>query len=282
MHLSKDVDFLQRSSRSAERHANLSLFQAFCTQVRVIFALIMRETLTRYGRENIGFLWVVGEPILFCGGVAVVWTAVRPSHEHGLQMTAMVITGYIPLTMFRHALSRSTKAYEVNSSLLFHKLVTPLDIIFARTTLEVLGVLIAAIIITFGAIILGYMAPPVDWSFTYAGLFFVIFFSYGVSFIFAYLTERSDTLEKAVGVINYLSLPWTGAFVMIDWLPPQYRWILEDTSPLANAIELMRSGVFGSKVVAHYSLMYLFYTCGITFLIGLYLTLKIRPHINMS
>lgn len=282
MHSNKEANFLQHGSRSAERHANLSLFQAFCTQMRVVFALIMRETLTRYGRENIGFLWVVGEPILFCGGVAVVWTAVRPSHEHGLQMTAMVITGYIPLTMFRHALSRSTKAYEVNSSLLFHKLVTPLDIILARTTLEVLGVLIAAVIITFGAIVLGYMAPPVDWGGTYAGLFFIIFFSYGVSFIFAYLTERSDTLEKAVGVINYLSLPWTGAFVMIDWLPPQYRWILEDTSPLANAIELMRSGVFGPKVVAHYSLVYLFYTCGITFFVGLYLTLKIRPYINMS
>lgn len=283
MRSNKDAsEVVPKESRDASRYTNLTLIELFYTQIRVIFALIMRETLTRYGRENIGFLWVVGEPILFCGGVAVVWTAVRPSHEHGLQMTAMVITGYIPLTMFRHAISRSTKAYEVNSSLLYHKLVTPLDIILARTSLEVLGVLIAAILITFGAVSLGYMALPVDWGLTYAGLAFIIFFSYGISFIFAYLTERSDTLEKAVGVINYLSLPWTGAFIMIEWLPPRYRWILEDTSPLANAIELMRSGVFGSKVVAHYSLPYLFYTTFITFLVGLYLSLNIRPHINMS
>jgi hypothetical protein len=46
--------------------------------------------------RKFGFLWVIGEPILFCAGVAIVWTAIRPAREHGLAMTAMVVTGYIP------------------------------------------------------------------------------------------------------------------------------------------------------------------------------------------
>ncbi|MGI4747326.1 MAG: hypothetical protein ACRYFY_14990 [Janthinobacterium lividum] len=50
-----------------------------------------RELHTRYGRETIGFLWIIGEPILFCGGVTILWTAMRPTHEHGLPMTAIDI-----------------------------------------------------------------------------------------------------------------------------------------------------------------------------------------------
>ena len=51
----------------------MSIAAAFRLQLTVIWALILRELHTRYGRENIGFLWVVGEPILFCGGVAIAW-----------------------------------------------------------------------------------------------------------------------------------------------------------------------------------------------------------------
>lgn len=34
------------------------LLRSFQIQLRVVGALLMREILTRYGRHNIGFLWV--------------------------------------------------------------------------------------------------------------------------------------------------------------------------------------------------------------------------------
>ncbi|WP_081847711.1 ABC transporter permease [Parasaccharibacter apium] len=269
------------SRRSASRHRSPSLFQAFITQWRVIHALIMREIHTRYGRENIGFLWVIGEPILFCAGVAIVWTAIRPSHEHGLQMTAMVVTGYVPLTMWRHAVQRATKAYAVNSSLLFHQLVTPLDIILARTTLEVLGTILAGVLVLFGSIFLGYMQSPVNWAQVYLGVGFVVYFCYGFSLIVAALTERSDLLEKAMSILSYLSLPLSGAFTMTEWLPARYRFFLE-YSPLANGIEMIRAGEFGIGVVPHYSVVFLIFSCTFQMIIGIYLSLKIRPHIELA
>lgn len=280
MHSNKDVkNTLHR--RSAARHRAPTLLQAFATQWRVIHALIMREIHTRYGRENIGFLWVVGEPILFCAGVAIVWTAIRPSHEHGLQMTAMVVTGYVPLTMWRHTMQRATKAYEVNSSLLFHQLVTPLDIIIARTTLEIVGTLLAGALVLAGAVSLGYMSLPYSWALVYGGLGFIIFFCCGFALIVAALTERSDLLEKAMGILSYLALPFSGSFVMTNWLPARYRWVLE-LSPLANGIEMLRAGEFNIKVVPHYSIFYMFSFCTVQMIVGLYLTKNIRSHIELS
>lgn len=281
MHSSK-ISHHRHHVRSASRHIAPTLWCAFKTQIRVIRALIMREILTRYGRENIGFLWVIGEPILFCAGVAIMWTAIRPSHEHGLRITAMVVTGYVPLTMFRHCLSRAVRAYAVNSSLLFHKLVTPLDIITARALLEIIGTLLAGALVLAGSICFGYMEPPVDWGLMYAGLGFTAYFCYVISLLNAALTERSELFEKAIDIISYLALPWTGAFMMIDWLPPRFRWILENTSPIANAIEMTRAGVFGIQVVPHYSVWFMTLSTTFLFIISLQVTLSVRPHIKLS
>jgi capsular polysaccharide transport system permease protein len=144
--------------------------QLVALQFKVIGALLMREIHTRYGRENIGHLWVIGEPMLFCAGVAIMWTAIRPAHEHGVPITAFVITGYVPLTMWRHCVGRSVRAFEANGSLLFHRQVTPLDIIVSRCILEIIGALIAGVVVSAIAMLLGYMDPPVDVGLMYLGL----------------------------------------------------------------------------------------------------------------
>ena len=46
-----------------------SFRQSWTIQLRVIWALLLRESLTRYGRHNIGFLWLFVEPMLFTLGV---------------------------------------------------------------------------------------------------------------------------------------------------------------------------------------------------------------------
>jgi ABC-2 type transport system permease protein/capsular polysaccharide transport system permease protein len=41
-----------------------SLRHSFEIQRRVIGALLMREVITRFGRHNIGFLWLFVEPMI--------------------------------------------------------------------------------------------------------------------------------------------------------------------------------------------------------------------------
>ncbi|MCB8828247.1 hypothetical protein LJD47_24875, partial [Escherichia coli] len=79
-------------------------FTGLRAQRRVLGALIMREMITRYGRENIGFLWLILEPMILTCGVMLMWTLMR--HEaHGLTVTAFVLSGYMPLTLWRHVSS---------------------------------------------------------------------------------------------------------------------------------------------------------------------------------
>lgn len=258
-----------------------SLWHCICLQYKVIHALILREIHTRYGRENLGFLWVIGEPILFCAGVAIVWTAIRPAREHGLGMTALVITGYVPLTMWRHCLGRAVKTYEANGSLLFHRQVTPFDIITARSFLEIIGTAIAAILLTGSAIVLGFMRPPQDYGLLLLGYFYQAAFSFATALLVASLSEMSDIIEKIIAIFSYLSIPLSGAFVMVSWLPLKYQWILL-SSPMANNIEMIRGGQFGIEAKVRYDLFFDTWATLLLLLLGIMATANIRKYLEIN
>ncbi|GBR05125.1 capsular polysaccharide ABC transporter transmembrane protein [Gluconacetobacter liquefaciens NRIC 0522] len=267
---------MKRQLRSSNR-----LLSHFRLQYKVIHALILREIHTRYGRDNLGFLWVIGEPILFCAGVAIVWTAIRPAREHGLAMTALVVTGYVPLTMWRHCLGRAVKAYESNGSLLFHRQVTPFDIITARTFLEIIGTIMAGMLVLGVAIILGYMKPPQSYGLIVLGLLYQSIFCFATALLAASLSEISDLVEKVVSIISYLSLPFSGAFIMVAWLPLRYQWILL-LSPMANNIEMIRGGQFGIEASVRYDLFYNTWMTVLLLLIGIILTAGVRKHLEIT
>jgi len=258
-----------------------SLMSLFAVQLRVIGALMIRELHTRFGRHGLGFLWIIGEPVLFCTGVAVAWSAIRPAHEHGLPTTAIVISGYVPLTMWRHCLGRAVLAFEANGSLLFHRQVTPLDIIASRVILEIMGTIGAGFLVSIGAIVLGFMNPPENYGILYAGLAFQMLFCTSTAMIVASLTERSEFFEKSISILSYLSLPLSGAFTMVDWIPPHYRWILL-LSPSVESVEMIRSGQFGYIAHAHYDILYSIEVNFFLLLAGLSLVLRSRKFINIQ
>ncbi len=254
------------------------MLNAFRMQWTVIAALVIREINTRYGRENIGFLWIIGEPILFVAGVTIAWSAMRPALEHGLPMPAIVLSGYVPLTMWRHCLGRSVKAYEANGSLMFHRQVTPFDIITARCFLEIVGVLLAAAIVFGGCFVIGAIAWPADWGLVYLGLFMQAAFSYATGLLVASASEYSDIVERSVSVLSYLSIPFSGAFTMVDWLSPSYQYVLL-WSPSVNNVEMIRAGMFGASAHAHYDMVYNGWMTALLITVGLFLTSRVRSRI---
>ena len=83
---------------------------------------MMREIVTRFGREGFGFLWLIGEPLLFCMGVIVMWSIIKPEYEHGIRIAPFVMTGYMCLLLLRHQISYSQGAVQGNVGLLHVRL----------------------------------------------------------------------------------------------------------------------------------------------------------------
>lgn len=73
------------------------MWRGFAVQRRVIGALLIREIYSRFGRESLGFVWVVAEPLVFAVPVLLMWRAIRGSHEHGISVMPFLWSGYLPM-----------------------------------------------------------------------------------------------------------------------------------------------------------------------------------------
>lgn len=221
-------------------------------QMRVIHALMIRELVTRFGRENIGFLWIMVEPLLFASLVAAVWSVMMGSEKHGIGIVAFVISGYIPLTLFRHGVGRSVAVFQANGSLMYHRQVKVLDFVLVRLLIELLGGMMAYLFIATILIPLGEFPVPDDLGLLIAGwmLYFLVTFS--ICLVIAPLSEMSEVMEKFIPVTTYIMIPFSGAFTMASWLTPSMRDFLL-WSPFVHPMEMMRKGLWGEDVTAYYS-----------------------------
>src|SRR6202789_4137447 len=130
------------------RTSELSFFQSLLIQGRVLHALMMRELITRYGRDNLGVLWLVGEPMVFTLGVATLWSAAGLHHGSPIPIVAFAVSGYSSVLMWRNSASRAGSAIAQNKPLLFHRNVQVIDVLLARTMLEIGGATASFIVLS--------------------------------------------------------------------------------------------------------------------------------------
>jgi capsular polysaccharide transport system permease protein len=236
---------------------------------------MIRELSTRFGRENIGFLWVMAEPLLFAALVGLIWRVWKGPQEYGIEIVAFVATGYIPLTLFRQAVSRSVGAMKVNSSLLYHRQIKILDLLLVRFFLEVLGAMMAYIFIGVILMAFGIFPMPSDLGMFLGGWLIYCLFTLSLCLVVGPLSEMSEVVEKLVPVTVYVMVPFSGTFTLSSWLTPEARQVLA-YSPPVSGMEMMRHGIFGDLVTPYYNFAAPFWFILITSVIGLGLCRRVR------
>jgi capsular polysaccharide transport system permease protein len=244
-------------------------------QRRVISALIIRELVTRFGRENIGFLWVMVEPLLFASLVGILWRYMKGPEMHGVSVVAFVASGYIGLTLFRNSVSRSIRVFSVNGSLMYHRQIKVLDFIFVRFLIEMIGAMMAFLFIGLLLIPFGLFPMPADLGALISGWLLYCLFTFSLCLVLAPLSELSDALEKLVPVTTYVMIPFSGVFNMTSWLTPEAQKIMY-YSPFVHGMELMRYGIFGDRVNAQWDVAVPLAGSAIFILIGLALCRRVR------
>ncbi len=241
--------------------AHTTLLGKLSEKRRVINALLIRDLMLRFGHGNIGFMWLVGEPLILTVGVMAAWIVIYGEQKHGVMVMPLVLTGYSMLTLLRHLVNRFVHCFRQNAGLMFHRSVRPVDTLIARALLEWIGILVA-FFVAYIPLLLLYLTDPIDdYMLLLGGWFLSCFFITGLATIFACLSELSDTVERFIQPIMYLAIPLTGSFYMVSWLPTSAQNLIL-YSPLVNGTEMFRAGYFGPSVATYYDPWYLFF-CGL-------------------
>jgi ABC-2 type transport system permease protein/capsular polysaccharide transport system permease protein len=237
-----------------------SFRRSAAVQGRVIHALLMREILTRYGRHNIGFLWLFIEPMLFTTGVTVLWTLAKAFHGSSLPIVAFALTGYSSVLLWRNMPSRCIGAVEPNLALMYHRNVRVIDVFFARLLLEAGGATVSFVSLSLFYIYIGWLEPPQNVLTVVQGWLMIAWFGASLAILLGSLAERSEIIERLWHPAAYLLFPLSGAGFMVDALPPEaQRFMLY--VPMVNGVELVREGYFGNQIRVHYDLPYMVAFC---------------------
>lgn len=228
---------------------------SLAVQSRTMSALAVRFMMTRYGRENIGFLWVILEPMILCVGVMALWALIKGGYQHGVQIIAIVFTGYMPLTLQRHLSNAGPFILRSSKGTLIHRNITYMDNLLSRLAMEFLSTTMAAFVIYVFLTLFGLLEPAYDLGLMLIGWLLMGCLAAGFGCVLAGLSELSDVFEKIIPAFTYLLLPISGCFFMVEWLPTKAQeliiWV-----PLVHSFEAIRAGMLGPHVVTHYSLSY--------------------------
>lgn len=254
------------------------LAQSWAVQRRVIGALLMREVLTRYGRHNIGFLWLFVEPMMFTVGVTALWTAAGLNHGSTLPIVGFALTGYSSVLLWRNMPNRCIGSIEPNLSLLYHRNVKVLDVMLARLLLEGGGATVSFTILSILFISISWLEPPEDLLKVIGGWILLAWFGMALALFLGALSEKNEMVDKIWHPLSYLTFPLSGAAFLVDSLPQSIQgyalWI-----PMVNGVEYVREGYFGTLIVAHYDIPYMIIFNSVLTLFALSLLRKVAREV---
>ncbi len=247
-----------------------SFFQCLTIQVRVIHALFLRELITRFGRDNLGVLWLVGEPMIFTLGVTTLWSAAGLSHGGtGIPIAAFAVTGYSSVLMWRNSASQCSSGIEGNKSLLFHRSVLVIDVLLSRIGLEIIGATGSFLVLAFFFTFIGWMPIPDNLLRVLAGWFMLAWFGASLALLIGGGCAFSPLVHRLWHPAAYLLFPMSGAAFMVEWLPHKLQTVVL-LLPMVHGVELLRQGYFGNVVRTHYDIPYMAECCLMLSLCGLY------------
>jgi capsular polysaccharide transport system permease protein len=263
----------------AEKLLQAPFPSALRVQLRVIGALMLREAMARFGRENIGFFWLMGEPLILTTGIIIVWSVAGLTHGHNVSVIPFALTGYSVLTLWRHIVNRSVNSFRDNAGLLYHRQIYFIDIIIARTLLSTVGTGTAFFVAYVPLYLLNFVDPIADPLLLVLAWLLLAWFSFSVGLCFAALTEISHVAEHFIQPFLYLTLPITGTFFMVDWLPKKYQ-DLSYYSPLIGINEMFRNGFWGNAIPTYWSVVDILAWCIPLTAVAIFLANKARSRIR--
>ena len=230
--------------------------EAIQARLRVMVALMIRELHTRFGRENLGYVWLFVEPAMLGLGVAVwQWLVQGSAAMPGdLNKFSFFLVGYILFYLVRTLISRSPTGVAANFQLLYHSRVTIEAVMWARSVLDTAAVAVCVVvfIVLIGISFGDWPADPLQMM---LGVALMGLLAHGLGLIFLSCTAVSPGItDRLVHPFTYLSIPFSGMFYMAWWLPGSFQEVLL-WFPLLHVMEFVREGQFGRRVPVHYDLI---------------------------
>ena len=243
---------------------NSNRLRSLAIQYQVIKALVLREILTRWGRKNIGFLWLFAEQLLVMSGFWMLFYIHSFDNFYfqslGISLTAYVLTGHAPLMLYRGSVTTLSNAIKSNTALLHHRNLKPLDFYIARYILDAVGNTASILALLLLGIFFNLVPAPKDIPILVAGWMLFIWFAFGFGLTIGILVAQYEWIGITWRLISISLIFISGAYFYVRLIPSylqKYALML----PWVNGAEMIKHGYFGEHIKTYEDPYYFAFWC---------------------
>lgn len=214
-------------------------------QFRVLFALIMREMATRYGRNVGGYLWAVLEPAGTVAMLSLVFNFITRRPPIGEDFSFFFTTGYMAFHFYVDISRNVSTAVSSNKALLTFPRVTIMDTIITRFILHFITASFVSFLML-GSLIIFIDEPiRIDVLNIIKSVFFASILGLSIGMLNCVLFSYFDTWKIIFGIINRPLFLISGIFFTYESLPRVAQDIIW-WNPLVHVTAMMRAGFYPS------------------------------------
>lgn len=246
-------------------------------RLRVLFAMVVRETGTKFGKSYGGYFWAIAEPL---GGIVMltlVFGFALRKPPMGDNFALFYATGVIPFMLFNNVSHSVAAAIQTNRGLLRYPVVTPLDTVLSKFILDFLTMFMVAVLLYTGVIL--FYGLEVDFNAASAVMAFSLsaFLGLGLGTLNCVLFGFFPTWKNLWNVLTRPLFLMSGMFYTFQSLPAAMQDVLW-WNPLIHIVGLMRAAFYSGYEAEYASPLYVLGFAGILFVIGAYL---LRRHASV-
>lgn len=235
--------------RPIKRRSGLAvMFAAF-------HALLMRELQTRFGGYRLGYFWAPLEVIIQKVIFLVLFGSVMKRILPGMDYMLFLVSGFTLFFMMRKIASRSLGAVSANAGLLMYRAIRHIDVIIARSFLELVIYFVTFVILLVGLAFFGV-------SFSLAHLDMVLFcwlmmflFAFGLAMVLMIVGHYGGEIGKIISIIFTILYFTSGVMYSVHVVPEPYLSYLM-YNPLIHNLEILRHALSPTYPIYHASMMY--------------------------
>ena len=260
----------------------MKLLEGLDRQLNVVFALALRETRTRFGNSQLGFLWALAEPLLWILTLYAIFAIAERDSPRGMALFPFLATGLVTYELFAKTREKVAEAIGANRALLFYPQVRPLDVTFARGVLET-----STYLAVFAVLMLGYSLVSGTTHVIHSpllvltGLLMTAVLGYALGLVFCMAQVITETAKRLRQPLMRPFFWISGIFFTANSLPLKARNLLL-VNPLFHCIEHVRDGWFGAYEARHADPAYVLGWIVVLLFTGLTLERLVRRRVEVQ
>lgn len=243
---------------------------------RTVFALMLREMATTYGRSAGGYLWAIIEPVAALTLLTLVFSLVLRSPPLGSNFPLFYASGYLVFSAYLSVGNKVATSVQFSRQLLEFPAVTVLDAILARFILNMLTQIMVIYIVFAGIITIYDLKLILDLKAILISLGMTAAFVLGIGTFNCYLFLAFPSYQQVWAIANRPMFILSCIFFLFDSIPQPYRDMLW-YNPLIHMVGMMRAGIYATYQAEYVSVVYVMGLSLLLFAAGL---LMLRHHVR--